>query len=152
MEYAARMFLPELPIIFARPFNYTGVNQNERFLVPKIVSHFRRGERQIELGNIDVYRDFSDVRDVARAYCTMLSKGQVGEVYNVCSGVEHSLSDIISMLTEIAGYDIDVQVNPEFVRENEVKKLLGDRSKLDNLFPSGELIQLRSTLEWMMSA
>lgn len=152
MEYAARMFLPRLPILFARPFNYTGVDQHERFLVPKIVNHFRRGERTIELGNIDVYRDFSDVRDVADAYCTLLDKGQTGEVYNVCSGVEHSLSDIIDMLSEIAGYKIDVNVNPAFVRENEVKRLLGDRNKLNALTGKSNLIALRKTLEWMMAA
>lgn len=150
MEYAAKLWLPKLPIVFSRPFNYTGVNQSQQFLVPKIVDHFSRGARSIELGNINVYRDFSDVRDVAKAYGALLEHSVVGEVYNVCSGVEHSLSQVIEMLSALAGYNIEVNVNPAFVRANEVVHLLGSRAKLDQIQTLPKPIALQDTLSWMM--
>jgi nucleoside-diphosphate-sugar epimerase len=151
MEYMARLWMERLPIVIVRPFNYTGVGQAPHFLLPKIVGHFRRGEKVIELGNIDVERDFSDVRFVSRAYCELLRKAPAGEVFNVCSGNVYSLKDILRMMAEIAGYEIEVRINPAFVRENEVRRLEGCNRKL--LGAAGELpaIALRDTLSWMYS-
>jgi len=134
MEYLVKTWFPKMPIIIARPFNYTGIGQDEKFLIPKIVSHFREGKKQIELGNLDVSRDFSDVRDVAKAYRLMLESDVSSEVVNICSGKDISLSEIIEMMEGIAGYKINVSVNPDFVRENEIKRLLGNSSKLNKLF------------------
>ncbi len=149
MEYMARLWMERLPIVITRPFNYTGVGQGAQFLLPKIVGHFQRGERVIELGNIDVERDFSDVRMVARAYAALLAKAPAGEVFNVCSGKAHSLKDGLAMMAEIAGYEIEVRVNPAFVRANEVKRLQGDAGKLRRAIGDFEAIPLRETLRWM---
>lgn len=149
MEYMARLWMDRLPIVITRPFNYTGVGQGAQFLLPKIVGHFQRGKRVIELGNIDVERDFSDVRMVARAYAALLAKAQVGEVFNVCSGTVHSLKDVLAMMAEIAGYEIEVRVNPAFVRANEVKRLQGDCGKLIGTVGELEQIPLRETLCWI---
>lgn len=149
MEYMSRQFHETLPITVVRPFNYTGVGQSEAFLIPKIVSHFRRREPVIELGNINVGRDFNDVRNVAESYLRLATEGRDGEAYNLCTGVEHKLADVIAMMSQIAGYDIEVKVNPAFVRKNEVHTLVGDPRKLHAAI--GELpgIQLASTLRWM---
>lgn len=152
MEYMARLWMGRLPIVLVRPFNYTGVGQHENFLIPKIVAHFRRHERTIELGNTDVARDFSDVRDIARAYAAIVGKAPAGEVVNLCSGIAHSLGDVLEMMTRIAGYAIDVRVNPAFVRSNEVKRLVGSNAHLRELTGLAPSMALEETLRWMYSA
>ncbi|WP_448096575.1 NAD-dependent epimerase/dehydratase family protein [Luteibacter yeojuensis] len=152
MEYMAKLWLDRLPVILARPFNYTGVGQAENFLLPKIVSHFQRGERVIELGNIDVARDFQDVRFVADAYVRLLSANAAGQTVNLCSGTSVSLMQVIGMMQEIAGYEIEVRVNPAFVRGNEVARLTGDNRRLRSLIGPLDIIPLRTTLEWMFDS
>jgi len=121
----------KLPVLITRPFNYTGADQHPRFLVPKIVSHFRDMKDEIELGNIDVYRDFSDVRDVAEIYCDLLfSDVPSGEIFNICSGRLTSLRDIVAGCSEIMDHEINIKVNPAFVRKDEIVKLGGDAAKL----------------------
>ena len=152
MELLSRHWRDDLPIVVSRPFNYTGVGQSLSFLLPKLVDHFARRLPQVELGNIDVYRDFSDVRTVADAYARLLGAGESGEVYNVCSGVSYSIQDILLMLAELAGYSIDVHVNPAFVRANEVKRLAGSNRKLAATIGELKHIPLRETLQWMYRA
>lgn len=152
MEYLARLWQDKLPIVVARPFNYTGVGQSPQFLLPKIVSHFQRGERVIELGNIDVERDFSDVRRVVDAYRRLLEQAPAGGVFNVCSGRAVSLKAVIAMMEQIAGYTIDVQVNPAFVRANEVRRLQGNGARLQAAIGTLDDIPLESTLRWMFEA
>lgn len=149
MELMSRQWSETLPIIIARPFNYTGVGQSKNFLLPKIVDHFVRREARIELGNIEVYRDFSDVRSVADAYMRLLSGGEAGGIYNICSGVAHSIQDTLDMLAVIAGYEIEVAVNPAFLRANEVKRLLGDNRRLVEAIGEPRKIALEETLHWM---
>ncbi|WP_028317026.1 GDP-mannose 4,6-dehydratase [Desulfobulbus elongatus] len=149
MEYMARLWMDRLPIVIVRPFNYTGVGQASHFLLPKIVSHFQRQARVIELGNIDVERDFSDVRTVADVYTALLRQAPAGEVFNVCSGQVYSLKQLLATMAEIAGYEIEVRVNPAFVRANEVKRLLGNDGKLRRTIGEFPAIPLRETLRWM---
>lgn len=152
MEYMARLWMDKLPITIARPFNYTGVGQADNFLLPKIVSHFRRNEKRIELGNLAIARDFSDVRMVARAYRRLLAVAPAGEAFNVCSGASHSLANLIDMMSEIAGYHIDVHVNPAFVRANDVLTLSGSNSKLTAVIGQLDPTPLSETLRWMYLA
>lgn len=149
MEAMASLWFDRLPITVVRPFNYTGVGQSERFLIPKIVSHFQRRAQVIELGNLDVSRDFYDVRQVARVYARLLALPATGQVYNVCSGVEWSLERVIDTLREISGHDIQVRVNPDFVRANEVKSLKGSNAKLVNQLGGMPDFDFSETLSWM---
>lgn len=149
MEYMARTWFDKLPITIVRPFNYTGLGQKDNFLIPKIVNAFQKKEKFIELGNIFVERDFSDVRRVADAYVRMLSKNTSGQTFNICSGNCISLHKIISMMESIAGYKIEVKVNPQFVRQNEVKKLQGSACKVEKSIGPLRNIDFFDTLLWM---
>jgi len=153
MEYAARLWQDRVPMVIARPFNYTGVGQEPNYLIPKIVSHFIRRAPTIELGNTEVWRDFGDVRSVVSAYRQLLqSPDAVGETVNVCSGVAHSLGEIIDICSRITGHRIQVDVNPAFVRQNEVKTLLGSNAKLNGLIGSWQPPVLDETLRWMLDS
>ena len=151
MEYVAQLYMDRLPIIIARPFNYTGIGQADNFLIPKIVSHFRRKAAFIELGNIDVARDFSDVRTVVTSYLRLLQTPQaIQQVVNVCSGRAYQLSEVIEMLALLSGHQLDIQFNPDFARSNEVKILQGDRAKLERLIGVIDDIPFQNTLKWML--
>ncbi|KTS01184.1 MULTISPECIES: GDP-mannose 4,6-dehydratase [Pantoea] len=151
MEYMANLFKDKLPLIITRPFNYTGVGQAENFLIPKIVKHFRERKDVIELGNIDVWRDFSDVRDLVKCYAELLKCKAFGEVVNVATGEMHSLRDVISLCEDITGHSITIEVNPGFVRPNEIKELCGDISLLNSLIGHEmQKVPLRETLKWML--
>ena len=152
MEYAAGLWLDKLPITIVRPFNYTGVGQSKSFLIPKIVDHFRQDKRVIELGNTDIYRDFSDVRDVARVYLKLAEEGTSGQVFNVCSGTAYSLEYILKMMEQIAGYRIKVDAKQEFIRKNEVRRLRGSNSKLIEVVGGFTPTPLEQTLKWMFEA
>jgi len=151
MEFVAKLYAERLPVIVCRPFNYTGVGQSKNFVIPKIIDHVLRKASHIELGNLDVARDFSDVRDVIAAYVALLFEGRAaGEVFNICSGKAHSLGEVIAMIKNISGHDFDVTVNPAFVRSNEVKMLWGNRSKLDAMSEQRPIHTLHDTLAWML--
>ncbi len=152
VEHVARLWMDKLPIVVTRPFNYTGVGQSENFLLPKIVSHFQRHAAQIELGNLDVARDFSDVRTVVKAYARLLQLAPAGQTFNICSGKAYTLREIIGMVEQLAAYQIDVRVNPAFVRANEVYKLMGDPGKLQRCIGVLPEISLSDTLAWMLAS
>jgi GDP-6-deoxy-D-talose 4-dehydrogenase len=151
MEYLSHLYFDSLPITIVRPFNTIGVGQSENFLIPKIIHHIRRKSSFIELGNLDIARDFSDVRTVVKLYSKLLNSSLCArETFNVCSGTAHSLNQVLAMVREISGHDFEVRVNPAFVRQNEVKTLLGSRAKLDAAVGVVPEIALQDTLRWML--
>jgi nucleoside-diphosphate-sugar epimerase len=152
MEKMAANFDDRLSIVITRPFNYTGVGQSTNFLIPKIVSHFARGERRIELGNTDVERDFSDVGMVVQVYRKLLESPVRSTIVNICTGTATSLGSVISMMEEIAGYHIEVRVNPAFVRSNDIRHLTGDPRAMQAAVGEIETRPLRATLEGMYRA
>jgi GDP-6-deoxy-D-talose 4-dehydrogenase len=133
MEYMARNYASRLPIVLARPFNYTGPGQTENFVIPKLVGHFARRLPVVELGNMHVEREFNDVRMVCSAYLELLQIGESGEAYNICSGLVYSLQYVINMLTDLTSHMIQVKVNPAFVRAEELHRLCGSPAKLNAL-------------------
>lgn len=152
MEHMALTRLDKLPIVITRPFNYTGVGQDERFLIPKIVAHFKRREPMIRLGNLDVEREFNDVRMVAQAYLGLLEKANAGEIVNICSGQGWTLRGVVDRLAQMSGHHLDIEVDPGLVRANEVRTLVGSPAKLQATAGPFPAFTLEETLKWMLHA
>ncbi|ACM32040.1 MULTISPECIES: GDP-mannose 4,6-dehydratase [Diaphorobacter] len=156
MEHMARTYANRLPLVITRPFNYTGPGQNVNFVIPKLVDHFARKAASIALGNLHVEREFNDVQMVCNAYLQLLEHGEPGEAYNVCSGQPYTLQHVIDTLSRITGHAMHVEVNPAFVRANEVHRLCGSPAKLQALLVKQGYAStnppLEDTLQRMLSA
>ena len=152
MEHMARTRLDVLPVFFTRPFNYPGVGQSPDFLIPKLVQHFAARSAAVELGNMDVEREFNDVRFVCDAYLRLLQRAAPGETYNLCTGRTYSLREVLVMLTDLTGHPVEARVNPAFVRPHEISRLCGDSTKLLNCIGNVDRFGLRDTLDWMLQA
>jgi GDP-6-deoxy-D-talose 4-dehydrogenase len=150
MEHLARTMYDRLPILVVRPFNYTGAGQSERFLVPKLVRHFAQREPVLKLGNLDVVRDFSDVRMVAVAYCRLLASSLVATEVNICSGQGWSLQSIVDILRARSGHAPRVEVDPALVRGSEVKRLVGANVRLLTAVGALPHADFGATLAWML--
>lgn len=125
METIASWYADRLNIIITRPFNYTGINQSKQFLIPKIIDHFKRKAETIELGNINVYREFNGIDFICDVYCKFLQSDITSGVYNVCTGRGYCIDDMLKLMHEMSGHQIDVIINPALVRENEIEYLVG---------------------------
>ena len=152
MESLSRNYFEKLNIIIARPFNYTGINQEDNFLIPKIIKHFKEMKQTIELGNIDVSREFNDVGYVCEIYKKLLESPVSSEVVNLSANRGIKLLDVIDMMNEMAGYNIEVKINPDFVREGEIKTLTGSCEKLFGLIGEVEQKEFKETLRDMLEA
>jgi len=150
MERLTCMFADRLAMVIVRPFNYTGVGHDARFVIPKLIEHFHQRALTIELGNLEVEREFNDVRTVCESYLRLLQLGQVGQIYNVCSGRPVSLKMAIDALKRITGHEIQIKVNPNFIRTNEVHRLCGNPAKLEACIGKLQHPSLEETLRWML--
>ena len=153
MEHMAANFQDQFPIIIARPFNYTGPGQSVDFLIPKLVANFKAKAPTLYLGNLHVEREFNDVRMVCAAYLALLNRPVAKsdiEVFNICSGKTYTLQDVLNELTNITGHQIDVKINPDFVRPNEVHKLCGNPQKLQAATGPLPNFSLQDTLKFML--
>lgn len=122
-------------IMTSRSFNHTGPGQLPIFVLPSIAKQLAEMEMGLRsptltVGNIDVRRDFTDVRDVVRAYPALLEKGRIGEVYNVCSGIGTQVSDMIRQFQAICTTDVTIEIDPARVRVGENPQVVGDSSKI----------------------
>lgn len=124
----------KVPVIRVRAFNHIGPGQADSFAVARfahrIVDAERSGERRLTIGNPAPRRDFTDVRDVVRAYRLLADRGEPGGVYNVCSGTDVAVGDIARRLIALAGAELEVVVDPDLVRQVDVPVLRGDATRI----------------------
>jgi len=137
-------------VVMTRSFNHIGPGQSERFVIPtfmrQIVNISQGAENKMLVGNIEVARDFLDVRDVVDAYYKILHKGKSGEVYNVCSGKAYRLKEIIAIAEEILGIKANIEVDPSRLRPNDVMLIHGDNSKLKNILNRQPEYEIKQTI------
>jgi GDP-4-dehydro-6-deoxy-D-mannose reductase len=121
-------------VVRVRAFNHLGPGQSDRFVASALASRVataeRSGDRVLRVGTLDTRRDFTDVRDVVRAYRLLALHGQAGEAYNVCSGRDVSIAEIVDGLLGLARVPLTLEVDPELVRPVDLPVLRGDASKL----------------------
>jgi GDP-4-dehydro-6-deoxy-D-mannose reductase len=139
-------------IITARSFNHTGPGQTPSFVLPSIAKQFAEMEAGLRapiltVGNVEVKRDFTDVRDVVRAYSALLHKGRTGEVYNVCSGSAVRLADCIRKFEAISGITIEINTDPARLRSNEISQIFGDSTKIRTETGWNPQIPLEKTIQ-----
>jgi nucleoside-diphosphate-sugar epimerase len=152
MEHMAATYRSRLPIVITRPFNYTGPGQSERFLVPKIVGHYVRRATTIELGNLDIVRDFSDVRMVADVYCRLLDAPVAGKTLNICSGVGRSLHWLVDECARLSGHHLELAVRQDLVRSADTERLVGSNQRLLEAIGALRHDDFRATLQAMIEA
>jgi GDP-4-dehydro-6-deoxy-D-mannose reductase len=120
-----------LDVVRARPFGHTGPGQSPQFVIPawaKQVATIEAGaaEPVLRVGNLEVTRDLSDVRDVAQGYCALIGRGRSGAAYNLCRGEGAKLTDVLAHLTSLARVPVRVEVDPARLRPADLPYLVGD--------------------------
>lgn len=124
----------ELGVVRARPFNHLGPGQSDRFVTAALASRIARNEltgaREVPVGNLSARRDFTDVRDVVRAYRLLAERGEAGAAYNVCSGRDVAIQVLADQLCGLAESPMDLVVDPELVRPVDTPVLRGDPTRL----------------------
>ncbi len=143
--------LYDVDVLITRSFNHTGSNQSDTFVLPsfaKQIIEIKMGRRESKMavGDLEVKRDFLDVRDVCAAYLALLRGGKKGETYNVCSGVSYRIRDLLDKMCEIAGVEVEVTVDPDRLRPAETPELRGDAAKLRREIGWEPVVPIEETL------
>lgn len=149
----------DTPVAVIRPFNTYGPRQSARAVIPTIITQIASGRRTLELGNLHPTRDFSYVEDTARGFMAMAESDEaIGEVVNVGSGFEISIGDLVDLIAEAMGVEVQVETDEERTRpeKSEVDRLYADISKADDLLGwtpthggrDGFKRGLKKTAEW----
>lgn len=133
VEEIAAIYARKFPILITRPFNYTGPGQTTEFLVPKIIQHYAERRSEIRLGNLDVFRDFSDVDRVVEAYARLVSRGIEPTTVNICSGRSVHLLQILDIMKDLSGHSVCVIPDPSLFRLDEPRFMIGSPSHLESL-------------------
>jgi nucleoside-diphosphate-sugar epimerase len=134
MEMLKRQYIDDIMIHVVRPFNIIGIGQAESFLIPKIVKHFANRAEVLKLGNINSVRDYVEVQRCAWILAELLSLNHSDPfTVNICSGYGWTGHDVLDSLTEISGYRPKIEISDNFVRKNEVWRLVGNPKHLHDL-------------------
>ncbi|HET9947153.1 MAG TPA: GDP-mannose 4,6-dehydratase [Patescibacteria group bacterium] len=142
----------KMPIIRVRPFNHIGPRQGLGFVISdftKQIADIEKGIQEpiIKVGNLEAKRDFTDVRDMVKAYPLLLEKGEVGEVYNVGSGISYKIGDLLDKMIAMATVKIEKQIDPERLRPSDVAEIVADNTKMQKVTGWKPEIAIETTLK-----
>ena len=140
-EYLGKRYKDNLEIITIRPFNIIGVGQSENFLIPKLVEHFANKKEKLSVGNISSFRDYVDVEYCAEVILELIQREKIDfDVLNICSGIPTSGEMVLQLLQEMTSFKPEIQISKNFVRKNEVWRMIGDTTRLSK-FMNGKKSQ-----------
>ncbi len=152
MELYLRQWFDKLPILIVRPFNFTGIGQSTKFIIPKIVDHFKRKSHEIQLGNTSTFREYSDVRDVASYFISLIVSDARSDIINICNGNAVSINQVLDLCRNISRHEIIVYRDPNLYRTGEINKLCGSTTKMFSIYSLKAKFTLEDTLNWMLSS
>lgn len=144
----------KLDIVRARPFNHIGERQTPDFAIASFaqqIALIENGQQsEIKVGNLEAIRDFTDVKDMVKAYLLLIEKGQAGQVYNIGSGKGIMIKDILNNLISLSGSQITVTTDPDRIRPLDIKTAVTDNDKVTQLGWLPE-IKINQTLERILN-
>jgi GDP-4-dehydro-6-deoxy-D-mannose reductase len=125
-----------VPVVITRAFNHTGPGERQQFATSSFARQIaeieaRVREPKLRVGNLEAFRDFSDVRDVVRGYAEAAFNGRAGECYNMCSGMARRMADVLESLRRICGCDFEVEVDPDRLQVSDVPYQCGSLAKTE---------------------
>jgi GDP-4-dehydro-6-deoxy-D-mannose reductase len=145
-----------LPIVRVRTFNVIGPDLSSALLcsalAKQIASAEQMGQGSIQIGNIKPHRDYTDVRDVARAYHLLMEVGKLGEVYNVCSMITHSVKECLDVLVSKSRVPVSVEIDKSRYRDSEIEIQIGDSTKINRLAEWKPTISFEQSLEDLLDS
>ena len=144
-----------LPVIRVRSFNHIGPGQSIQFVLPDFARQIARIEKryqkpELHVGNLDARRDFTDVRDIVRAYRMVVESAQPGSVYNVCSNKTYAIKELVTLLVEMSHVSITIKQDSKRMRPSDNPNLLGDNSKIAREIGWEPEISIEKTLEKLL--
>ena len=140
-EYLGKRYKDDLEIVTIRPFNIIGVGQSENFLIPKLVEHFANRKEKLSVGNISSFRDYVDVEYCAEVIMELVLREKIDfDILNICSGIPTSGEMILQLLQEMTSFKPEIEISKNFVRKNEVWRMIGDTTRLSK-FMNGKKSQ-----------
>jgi GDP-4-dehydro-6-deoxy-D-mannose reductase len=136
-EAALELKAKNLNVVIARPFNHSGPGQLGGFLIPDLYGKIMQGKKSgeaIVVGSLETKRDYTDVRDIVRAYTDLaLAENLSHDTYNVCSGVSRSGKEVLDLLLEAMGTkNVEIKVSRSLIRPNDPQELHGSYERLNN--------------------
>jgi len=144
-----------IKVVRARAFNHTGPRRHPAFVCSNFAKQIaiieKIGHGVIHVGDLTAVRDFTDVRDTVRAYHSLMLLGQPGEVYNICSGVGHTISSVLTTLMQMSSAEIDTEIDESRLRPSDVPILIGDCQKLKSVTDWEPLTPFKQTLEDLLN-
>ena len=146
-----------ISFVIARPFNHIGPGQNTRFALPNFAEQIAKMEKGqvppiLKVGNLAAERDFSDVRDVVRAYQAIIEKGTLGETYNIGNGTSYQVAELVDLLIQKATIDISIEVEAARLRAIDIPRVVADASKLQLATDWQPQYTLPQTIEDILNA